>query len=228
VPSIALELMMTAVTDRPAVASAPAPVPPDPAPLPRGPASTSRAWWAVALAGGAGGMVTAGIQTVERIEWAQNPGAAVACDLSAVISCSGVFAHWQSSALGIPNSIIALPVFAMLASAALAGVLGARLPRPYLASMLGLSVFMTAFVTWYLVQSAFAMGVLCLFCLGCGVAILLASAGLTRAAAAEGALGSGRLGRTVDTMVRSGADLLLWGGLALVVGLMLLLTFAPF
>jgi uncharacterized membrane protein len=173
-------------------------------------------------------MITSGWQTVERIQWAAKPDAPVACDLSAVISCSSVFSHWQSSALGIPNSIIALPVFAMLASAALAGVMGARLPRPYLASMLGLSVFMTAFVTWYLVQSAFVMGVLCLFCLGCGVAILLASAGLTRAAAAQGALGSGRLGRSVDTMVRSGADLMLWGGLALVIGLMLLLTFASF
>jgi uncharacterized membrane protein len=219
---------MTVVTDRPAVASAPTPAAPDPAPWSRGPAMTSRAWWALALAGGAGGMVTAGWQTVERIQWAQDPGVAVACDLSAVISCSSVFGHWQSSALGIPNSIIALPVFAMLASAALAGVMGARLPRPYLATMLGLSVFMTAFVTWYLVQSAFVMGVLCLFCLGCGVAILLASVGLTRVAAAEGALGSGRLGRSIDTMVRSGADVMLWGGLALVAALMLLLTFVSF
>jgi uncharacterized membrane protein len=218
---------MTAVTDRPAGASAPTPVVPDRAAPSRGPAITSRAWWGLALAGGLGGIVTGGWQTVERIQWAQDPGVAVACDLSAVISCSSVFTHWQSAALGIPNSIIALPVFAMLASAALAGVLGARLPGPYLATMLALSVFMTAFVTWYLVQSAFVMGVLCLFCLGCGVAILATSIGLTRVAGAEGALGSGRLGRTVDTMVRSGADLMLWGGLALVVGLMLLLNFAP-
>jgi uncharacterized membrane protein len=186
--------------------------------------SGNRGWWALGLLGGVAGMGTAGWQTVERIAYAQDPAVAVACDLNAVISCSSVFTHWQSSALGIPNSIIALPVFAMLASAALAGLTGSRLANAYLATMLGLSVFMTAFVTWYLVQSAFVMGVLCLLCAGCGVAILATSIALTRVAAAQQALGSGRLGRSVDTMTRSGSDLMLWLGLGAVLTVMLVLT----
>jgi uncharacterized membrane protein len=219
---------MTATVDRPVATTrlepGTTPVAADPVGAPAQP-GTGRGWWGLVLAAGLAGVLTAAWQSVERIAWAAEPDVGSVCDLSATISCSNVFSHWQSSALGVPNSLIALPVFAMIASAGLAGVLGSRPSRAYTATMLGLSVFMTLFVTWYLAQSALVMNVLCLFCLGCGVAILAASVGLTRVASAQGALGTGRLGRGVDTLVRSGSDLMVWGGLALAVGLMLVLSF---
>lgn len=181
-----------------------------------------KSWYALMLAGGVLGMGTAGWQTVERIDWAEGATTASVCEISSVVSCSSVFEHWQSSALGIPNSLVALPVFAFVASAALAGLLGSRLSRAYLATTLGLSVFMTAFVVWYLEQAAFAIGVLCLFCLGCGINILLATIGATRVAAAERALGDGRPGRLLGRVVDLGLDLVLWLGLAVAVGAMLL------
>lgn len=53
--------------------------------------------------------MTAAWQTVERIAWAADPQAPSVCEINTVLSCSSVYPHWQSSALGIPNSLIALP-----------------------------------------------------------------------------------------------------------------------
>lgn len=193
-----------------------------PAPAVRG----LRPWWLLTFLGGALGAVTGAWQTVERIAWAADGTTASFCDVNAWLSCSSVFGHWQSSALGIPNSLIALPVFSVLAATGLAGLLGSRLSNAFVATALGLAVFMTAFIVWYMQQTAFAIGILCLFCAGCALAVLVAGAGLTRVAAAQGALGSGRFGREVGLLVRSGADLMVWGGVALVVLAMLVVGLA--
>ena len=182
-----------------------------------------RPWNLLVLIGGALGLFTAGWQTVERIAWASDPQATSVCEINAVLSCSSVFSHWQSSALGVPNSLIAMVVFGFLASTGLAGLLGSQLSRAYLATVFGMTVFMTAFVVWYLEQSALSIGVLCLFCVGCAVNIIVAGMGITRVASSEGALGHGGLGRGVAAMVASGADIVAWLGLAALLTLMMVL-----
>lgn len=182
-----------------------------------------RPWYGLVALGGGLGTVTAAWQTVERIAWAADPQAPSVCEINTVLSCSSVYPHWQSSALGVPNSLIALPVFAFLLSAGLAGLLGGRLPRPYLAAVLGVTLFMTAFVTWYLGQTALSIGALCLFCVGCGASILVAGAGVTRVASVTGVLGRGRPGRGASAMATSGADVVAWIGLAGLIGLTLVL-----
>lgn len=182
-----------------------------------------RPWNLLVLIGGALGLFTAGWQTVERIAWASDPQATSVCEINAVLSCSSVFSHWQSSALGVPNSLIAMVVFGFLASTGLAGLLGSQLSRAYLATVFGMTVFMTAFVVWYLAQSALSIGVLCLFCVGCAVNIIVAGMGITRVASSEGALGHGGLGRGVAAMVASGADIVAWLGLAGLLTLMMVL-----
>jgi uncharacterized membrane protein len=187
------------------------------------PRTSLRPWYALMLVGGALGLFTAGWQTVERIAWAADPTASSVCEINAVLSCSSVFSHWQSSALGVPNSLIAMAVFGVIASAGLAGLLGSRLSRSYLATVFGVTVFMTAFVVWYLEQSALSIGVLCLFCVGCAVNIIVAGVGVTRVAAGEEALGRGRLGRGVAAMVGANADVVAWVGLAALLTLVLVL-----
>ena len=182
-----------------------------------------RPWYLLMLVGGALGLFTAGWQTVERIAWASDPQATSVCEINAVLSCSSVFSHWQSSALGVPNSLVAMAVFGFVASTGLAGLLGSQLSRAYLATVFGMTVFMTAFVVWYLEQSALSIGVLCLFCVGCAVNIIVAGLGITRVAARAGALGRGGLGRGVTAMVSSGADIVAWLGLAALLTLMMVL-----
>jgi uncharacterized membrane protein len=200
----------------------PRPTSPQTAPETRG----LRPWYALMLVGGLLGLFTAGWQTVERIAWASDPNATSVCEINSVLSCSSVFSHWQSSALGVPNSLIAMGVFGFIGSAGLAGVLGSRLSRGYLATVFGLTVFMTAFVVWYLEQSALSIGVLCLFCVGCAVNIVLAGIGVTRVASRSGALGQGGFGRGVAAMVEARADVVAWVGLAALLALMMVLGLA--
>jgi uncharacterized membrane protein len=185
-----------------------------------------RRWYAVMLVGGALGILTAAWQTVDRIGWAANPNAGSICEINSVLSCSSVFSHWQSSALGIPNSLIALPLFGLFAATGLAGVLGSDLSRGYLGTVFGMNVGLALFITWYLQQSAFPIGVLCLFCLGCGVNAVIAGIGVTRVAAAQQALGDGRVGQELRRQVAAGADLIAWVGLLLVWAAMLVVGLA--
>lgn len=200
----------------------------EPAPTPDAEVATRsvRGWWFLVLTGGTLGVVATAWQTVERIAYAKNSSKTLACDINTVLSCNGVFSHWQSSALGIPNSLIGLPVFAIMASAAVGALLGSRPSSRYLTSLLGLSVFMTVFVTWYMQQSAFDIGKLCLFCLACMVNILMVSIGLTRIVDAENALASGRGGTRLRTLVDGDVDLAIWGSLALLVAGMLFVGLA--
>lgn len=190
-------------------------------------AAPLRRWYAAMLVGGTLGVVTAAWQTVDRIAWAGNPKAGSICEINSVLSCSSVFSHWQSSALGIPNSLIALPLFGLLAATGLAGVMASTLSRAYLATTFGLNVLFALFITWYLEQSAFPIGVLCLFCLGCGVNAVISGIGITRVATAQRAFGAGRIGREMTRQVAAGADLIAWTGLLLVWAAMLVvgLTF---
>lgn len=207
---------MPAATIQSEQTAAPAPHPQVPEP------ADARPWWGLVLGAGLLGVGTTITQTVERIAYLKNPQALSICDINSTLSCTSVFSHWQSSALGIPNSLIGLTVFAVLGSAGLAGVLGARLPRAYVATLLGLTVFMAGFITWYMEQSAFAIHVLCLFCVGCAVSVVTAGVGITRVAAAQHALGDGRAGYWLRLLVQSRADLVAWFGLALVIAAMLL------
>lgn len=178
-------------------------------------------WWVLMLVGGALGVVTATWQTVDRIAYAAGSGGSAVCELNEVLSCSSVYNHWQSSVLGIPNALIALPIFALLAATGLAGLMRSALSPAYLLTVLYLTLFMTGFITWYMQQTAFSIGVLCLFCLGCALNVIIAGIGVTRVAAAGRALGTGSAQRVLDTMVARRVDVAVWVGLAALIGAML-------
>jgi uncharacterized membrane protein len=183
----------------------------------------ARGWFATMLVGGVLGAIAAGWQLVERIAYADGTNDGSFCELNAVISCNSIFTHWQSSALGVPNTLVSLPVFALLASAGLAGLLGSRLSRSYLATLFGLTVFMAAFMTWYMQQSAFAIGALCLFCTVGAAALIAVGIGLTRVVDTEQALGTGRAGRQLRLLVEARADIIIWVGLGALITVLLVL-----
>jgi uncharacterized membrane protein len=178
-------------------------------------------WFVLMLVGGLLGVVSGAWQTVERIAYASGGNADAICEINAVLSCNSVFSHWQSSALGIPNSLISMPVFAILAAGGLAGLLGTRLSRGYAATLLGLTAFMALFLTWYMQQSAFAIGVLCIYCTVCAVSVVTIGIGVTRVADATGALGSGGVGRQLRLLVEARADIVIWLGLAALIAVLL-------
>ena len=187
---------------------------------------STRPWWLLVLAGGLLGIVGTIWQTVERLAFESGSAGVSFCEINAAVSCSGVYSHWQSAALGVPNSLIGLPVFAVLVSAAVAALLGSRHSGRYLVAVWGLALFMTAFATWYMQQTAFTIGSLCVFCAASLVNIMIVGVGLTRVVEQEGALGDGRVGSRLTAMVGSQVDLALWLGLGMLVTAMLVVGLA--
>jgi uncharacterized membrane protein len=184
-------------------------------------AVVARRWWAILLSGGLVGIVAAATQVTERISALKSGTGFAVCEINDVISCGKVAEHWQASALGIPNSLVSLPIFGILTATGLAGLLGTRFARAYVGFVLGLTLFMTAFVTWFMEQTAYAIGAMCIFCTAGAVGLLIAGIGITRVGAAYQAFGTGRVGRILDRLVASGADLAFWIGLAAIIATML-------
>lgn len=128
--------------------------------------ATRRAWPLAGAAFSAAGMAAAMTQIVERIQLAGNPHAHLSCNISKLISCSNVLLAPQSSVFRpIPNAAIGLAMFAVFLTAfAVAG------SRSSISLGLGrgmqfLMLFMLAFVTWFMWQTAFVIHALCLYCI---------------------------------------------------------------
>lgn len=177
-------------------------------------------WIAVAVTSVLG-LGVAAIQVADKIAMLENPANTLLCDVNAVLSCSAVLTHWQSSALGVPNAFVGAIFLALFGSAALGALLHSAPSRRYLATLWGAALFFLCFVTWYLEQNAFAIHALCLWCSVCATVVVIVTALLTRIAAHAHAFGSRGLGRTMELVVRSGADLVVFVGWWLALAAML-------
>jgi uncharacterized membrane protein len=168
--------------------------------------ASPRALWTTGLVAAVAGIVLTGLQIVERIAILKDPAVELSCDVSDVISCSNVLSAWQSSViLGIPNAFIGAVMFSLFLATCLAGAMGSTLSRPYLRTVLGLALFFAAFATWFMLETGFAIGALCVWCTGIITAVAVIGACLTRI-----------LARTAPdsapfaTARRSGLDVVLW------------------
>jgi uncharacterized membrane protein len=182
---------------------------------------TARNLWGIVLIATFAGLGFTTVQIVEKITILKDPFTSLACDVNATLSCSSVLNAWQSSVLGPPNSLIGAIMFAILASAAFAGMLGSSFSNAYVATCWGLAVFFLAFASWFMYETAFSIGALCLWCVGITTAVVVICAALTRIADRAAAFGDGRFGRGVSTAVRSRLDLAVWAGWWLVVAALL-------
>lgn|GEM_PF-2052578 len=169
-----------------------------------------RAFWAVLLLAALTGIALTTIQIVEKISILNDPFTSLACDVNSTLSCSNVLSAWQSSVLGPPNALIGAVMFALLASAALAGLLGGALSRAYLALMWALAVLFLCFASWFMFETAFSIGAVCIWCVGITTAVVVCCAALTRLADRSGAFGDTAVGRGVAALVRTRADLAGW------------------
>lgn len=176
------------------------------------------------LGGGIAGMIAAFLQTTEKITLLKNKDAILTCDLNSVFSCSNVLNAWQSSVFGFPNSLMCLALFTIFASMALVGVTGGVLPRRMRLGIQALSIFTLGFALWFLTQSIYVIGSLCLLCIFCFGGLLLVNWGWLRINANE--LPIGGRGRTLlQKYIVSGIDTFVWVLLGLAVALAMILRF---
>ena len=184
-----------------------------------------RAIYAIMTAGGAVGMIAAFLQTLEKITLLKNKDAVLACNFNSVFSCSNVLNAWQSSVFGFPNSIMCLTLFTIFASIALAGLSGGRLPKGLRLGIQALSLFTLGFALWFLAESIYVIGSLCVFCIFCFVGLLAVNWGWLRLNAADlpiGVNGRARLARAIAV----GGDVFGWFVVGALVAFAMLLRFS--
>ncbi len=118
---------------------------------------------------GAIGLIAATALTIDKIDLLQakvdGTEAALSCDISAFVSCSGVMESDQASAFGFANSIIGVIGFTVVLT--LGVLVLARIALPgfvWLGLQLGV-LFGIGFVTWLQVQSIYDINKLCPWCM---------------------------------------------------------------
>ncbi len=176
-------------------------------------------------AGGVIGTLAAFLQTIEKVDLLENSDKALACDLNSVFSCTNVLNAWQSSVFGFPNSLMCMGFFVIFATVGVAGLAGATLTRKFRLGVQLLALFVLAFALWFMQQSIFSIGALCILCMFCIGGLLLVNWSLLRINAAELPLkAQGK--KFVERMIKLGADTFIWVLIALVLAFIMVIKFA--
>src|SRR4051812_46588991 len=90
--------------------------------------------WVTMLVASVASLVASFVLSIDALRLAEDPNAALGCNINAVISCSTVAGSWQAHLLGFPNAFLGLasePVVIPIAVASLGGV---RFPRWFMFS----------------------------------------------------------------------------------------------
>jgi uncharacterized membrane protein len=179
-------------------------------------------WFLLVAVAAAVGMAATIIQLVERVALAENADAQLLCDINGTFACGNVLTSWQASVFGpIPNAAIGLSVFALTLGVAGAGALGSSLSKAAWGVATFFAGFMAAFTVWFLAQTAFVIGAVCLYCLVIGTMVLLINLAWWRIGLSLGHLAGNRFLDTAAWVVRGGTDIMLWAGLGVVVAAMM-------
>ena len=110
-------------------------------------------------------LLAAFVLSVEAIELAKNPNAALSCSINIVLNCATVAAHPTASLLGFPNSFFGLIAEPVVITVAIAGLMGIAFPRRFMfLAQIGYSLGF-AFAVYLFFTSMFVIQALCPWCL---------------------------------------------------------------
>ncbi len=180
--------------------------------------------WQLLVLGSGVGFIASFAQTIERIHYAQNPNVELVCNVSAIFSCSNVFDAWQSAVFGFSNSIMCLAFFAILLGIGLAGMTGSTLNKNLRLIMHFFTVFFLGFGAWYLQQSAYAIGYICLYCLACYSGVIAMNWSWLRLNAKDLPIGKG-LQKQLQQAIHKNYDTYFWLLWAIGIALMMFARF---
>jgi uncharacterized membrane protein len=110
------------------------------------------------------GLLAAAQLTIDKFRILTNPGYLPACTLSDQVNCGTVMQSWQSTAFGFPNSLIGIAGFAVVITAGVVALAGARPARWFWWGLILGSALAALFTQWLVWQTAFDIRALCLYC----------------------------------------------------------------
>lgn len=136
--------------------------------------------FSVMAVGAAIGLLASFVLSVEAIELAKNANAVLPCDINAALSCGAVGKHETASIFGFPNAFVGMISFSVMLTVAMAGLMGAKLPKLFMYLAWAGGVVGLVFATWMFLVSFMVIGTLCPWCLATDVATLAVLWALTR------------------------------------------------
>lgn len=117
------------------------------------------------LVGGLIGLIAAAMLLVEKIALLENPDYIPTCNVSPVLSCGSVMTTPQAEVFGIPNPILGIAGFAVVAVVGAALLAGARFAGWFWTGVQVGVTFAVVFVHWLIWQSLYVIGALCPYCM---------------------------------------------------------------
>jgi len=178
--------------------------------------SSQKRLYSIVTIASAVGFIASFLQMIEKVELLKNPQAVLACNINAVFSCTNILDAWQSSVFGFPNSLMCIAFFALTLAIGLVGWTGGTITKSLRLFFQGFALFFIAFGFWYLAQSIFVVGGLCIFCIFCYAAVLTISGAWLRINQKDLPMSSNdksALGR----MISNNNDIFIWLSIAAII-----------
>lgn len=169
-------------------------------------------------------MIASFLETLEYQEILKNAHTQLICDLNSVFSCGNVLNSWQSKIFGFPNSMLCTVFFTLMFTAGLIGTTGSILMPKMRLWLQGVGLFFLSFGLWFMWESTFRVGSLCILCIFCLAGLLLLNWGWLRTNAEVLPIGvRGR--KQLQKLINQGIDTFVWLVLAIVIAFVMLLHF---
>jgi uncharacterized membrane protein len=121
------------------------------------------AWWV--LIAGAIGLWASMTLTHEKIEFLLNRSYVPSCNINPILACGSVMGTPQSSVLGLPNPLLGIVGFTIVAVTGVLAVAKVQLPQWYWIALAGGLLVAAGFVHWLVFQSLYRIGALCPYCM---------------------------------------------------------------
>lgn len=133
------------------------------APAEWAPVPLPSAWWV--LIAGVIGLIASVTLTAEKIRLLTDSSYVPSCNLNPVLSCGSVMVTPQASLLGVPNPLIGIAAFTVVAVTGVLTVTKVSLPQWYWSGLAAGTLVGAVFVHWLIFQSLYRIAALCPYCM---------------------------------------------------------------
>lgn len=172
--------------------------------------NTIRLYYTFMIIGGLMGAVASFMQLIEKIHILKNPSSNLICNINEVINCTNVLNAPQSSVFGFPNAMMSLVLFVLFFSIGLVGISNGNISKWLKNIIFFLSLFTLGFGSWFLWQSTFVIGSICLYCIVNFLGLILVNLGLFRVIVVE-YRNIASHNKLIDSIVGYNLDFIFWG-----------------
>lgn len=120
---------------------------------------------AVLLIGGVLSWIAAVALMNDKLFLLENPNASLGCDVNPFVSCGTVMTTWQAATFGVPNMVLGIAGYALMAAIGSLLLSRAALPPWFRWATLGGMAFAFLFLHFLAISAIFVIGALCPWCM---------------------------------------------------------------